>query len=60
MTTAPPTSSHDPHMTTAPPTSSHDPHMTTATPTFQFAQHGGVQAIKDTILNTENITLQVQ
>ena len=27
---------------------------------LQFAQHGGVQAIKEAILNTEDITLQVQ
>ena len=32
--------------------------MTNVPPTSQFAQHGGVQAIKDAILNTENITLQ--
>lgn len=25
----------------------------------QFSQHGGVQAIRDAILNTEDITLQV-
>ena len=27
---------------------------------FQFAQHGGVLAVKEAILNTEDITLQVQ
>ena len=26
---------------------------------MQFAQHGGVKAIKDVIMNTEEVTLQV-